>query len=136
MLVKIDWTPDRRKLRHFGIFMLVAFVVIGALVAWRLDAPRAPWVCGAIGVVFCIAGVAVPPAGLWLYRAWMGLGWCMGTVLSPVFLAVVYFGVFTPVALALRLTGRDFLALRRGDGASFWRPIHHRTDVRSYERQF
>jgi hypothetical protein len=52
------------------------------------------------------AWAAVTP----LNRAWMKLGELMGRVVSPVVLGVIFFGVFTPVGLAMRLFGRDAMA--------------------------
>lgn len=37
-------------------------------------------------------------------------------------LGLIYFGVLTPVAVVLRLLGRDALRLRRGDADSYWIP--------------
>jgi hypothetical protein len=45
-----------------------------------------------------------------LNRAWMKLGELMGRVVSPVVLGIIFFGVFTPVGLAMRLFGRDAMA--------------------------
>ena len=50
-------------------------------------------------------------------RAWRGLQRSLGTIGG----AILFFAVLTPVALLLRVTGRDLLRLRRTDGvASYW----------------
>jgi hypothetical protein len=56
-----------------------------------------------------------------LNRAWMKLGLLMGSVVNPIVLGVLFFAVFTPVGLVLRLAGRDAMA-RRWDAArpSYW----------------
>jgi len=45
----------------------------------------------------------------------------LGLAQTFVLLALFYFLLFGPFALIARLSGRDFLGLRRAEGASFWR---------------
>lgn len=56
-----------------------------------------------------------------LNRAWMGLGEWLGHIVNPLVLGLIYFGVFTPVGIVMRLAGRDVLA-RKWDAArqSYW----------------
>jgi hypothetical protein len=136
MLIQINWNPDRKQLRNFGLTMLGMLVAFGALLAWKYHAPKALYGCAAGGAVVALCGIFLPPAGLALYKAWMGLGFCLGAVMSPVFLALVYFLILTPVGLLLRAGGRDSLQRRRRADRSFWRKIDHRTRKESYERQF
>jgi hypothetical protein len=54
-------------------------------------------------------------------RAWMKLAELLHRVVSPVVLGVIYFGLFTPVALAMRAFGRDAMKRRFEPGApSYW----------------
>jgi hypothetical protein len=54
-------------------------------------------------------------------RAWMKLAEVLHQVVSPVVLGVIFFGLFTPVAMVMRAFGRDAMA-RRFDPAlpSYW----------------
>ena len=54
-------------------------------------------------------------------RAWMKLAEVLHRVVSPVVLGLIFFGLFTPIALAMRAFGRDALN-RRYDAqlASYW----------------
>ena len=54
-------------------------------------------------------------------RAWMKFGELLHHVVSPVVLGLIYFGVFTPVALVMRAFGRDAMC-RRFEPAqpSYW----------------
>ena len=56
-----------------------------------------------------------------LNRGWMKVGDLLGRVVSPVTLGLIYFGVFTPIGLLMKLCRRDALC-RRFDGAarSYW----------------
>ncbi len=54
-------------------------------------------------------------------RAWMKFGMLLHHVVSPLVLGLIYFGVFTPVALVMRAFGRDAMC-RRFEPAqpSYW----------------
>ena len=142
-LITIDWHPDRRKLRQFGLLMLGGCAVLGLVVAWKIDwASLAPeWnrttLIWAIGLVFGLLALFRPG---WLrpaYLVWMGLAFPVGWVLSHLLLGVVFYGVFTMVGLLFRILGRDPLRLRRPQGVtSYWvdRPTQRR--AADYFRQF
>lgn len=139
MLIKINWNPDRKQLRNFGLVMWVGSTVIAGLIAWRHHAPSPATTVGiglGIGLAIFLLSVLVRPAGLLLYRIWMGIGFILGTLIGPAFLGIVYYGFFTPIGLVMRVLKRDPLRLRKPAGDSFWTPIKHRDDPKSYERQF
>ena len=61
------------------------------------------------------------------------IGWTM----SKVIMAVIFYGVFTPVAVLFRLMGRDALHLRRQPNAdTYWLPKPQAAGVGQYFRQF
>jgi len=89
--------------RKFGWTFAGFFLLIGAL-----------YHPGLIGLAGLVAIVTLTRAD-WLApakRAWMKLGDLLGRIVSPVVMAVIYFGIFTPVAFAMRFAGRDALSLR------------------------
>lgn len=146
-LIEINWNPDPRQLRQFAAIWLVAFGLIGALVAWRagaFDVPLVwarPWlaplvfwiVAALVGLVGLVAPRAVRP----VYVAWMAVGFPIGWVVSHVLLAITYFGLFTLVSLVFKLIGRDPLH-RRFDraAATYWVRRTPTGDVSRYFKQF
>ena len=44
----------------------------------------------------------------------------MGKVVSPIVLGVLFFLVITPVALVMRLVGRDALKIRKQNVNTYW----------------
>lgn len=73
----------------------------------------------------------------WLYQAWMTLTFPLRWVVTHLFLAAVYFGVFTPLALLFRILGRDALQRRFQPAApTYWQPKRLPGDMRQYLRQF
>jgi len=60
-----------------------------------------------------------------LNRGWMKLGELLGRIVSPLVLAVIFFGVFTPVGALMRLFGRDAMARRFApERKTYWLERH------------
>jgi hypothetical protein len=138
----MKWTdlplhPRSRDLRQFSAGWLVFFVAWGAH-RWLGHGPRA------LGVALCLLGVVVGGLGLfkpgavrWLFLSWMVLVFPIGWLVSQVVLAVMFYGIITPVALLFRLGRRDLLCRKPAlDRPSYWTPKTTPEDVRRYLRQY
>ena len=138
-LVHIDWRPDRRGLRKFGVAMLIGFGLMGLSFwfGWPLAASQAVvlalWGFGAVAGLLGLSGTA---AALPIYWLWMGIAFVTGSIMGRVTLGLAYYLVFTPMGLLGRLLGRDRLALRRPSTESYWHDLRHDTSPPRYERQF
>ena len=127
---------ERKDLRQFAGLCLA---VGAALVLWRLWRGATQWTAYAPGGWFLVIGalgVAAPRAIGWFYTAWMVAVFPIGWTVSRVIIGLMFFGVFTPVALLFRLIGRDALRVRRARIPSFWVPKPQPRDAGSYLRQF
>ncbi|MBI3271635.1 MAG: hypothetical protein HYZ53_21775 [Planctomycetes bacterium] len=150
LLAKPDWRPDARKLREFGLTMLVGLGLLGALFrfgcwpvgglrSWPLGAasPRAGLALWLVGLAVGLPALTGGKAGWPGYRAVMGLSYLLGSVIGPVLLAALYYGLFTPMGLVMRLVGRDALRLRREPSAdTYWRDLPPPHEPARYLRQF
>ena len=106
--------------RSFGFTFVVVFIIIAAWQAW---AGRSGVAYTFLGLAIAILAVALTRPTLLhgLNRAWMRFGALLHNVVNPIVLGGIYFLVFTPVALVMRLAGRD--ALRRKldtQAKSYW----------------
>lgn len=144
-LAELDLKPDARKLRQFGFIALAGFGLLAAL-AWSeaalfsfgLGDARIAVSGGlaAVGVLAGLASLVAPRANLPLYLAITLIAYPIGLVLSYVLLALLFYGVITPVGLVVRLTGRDPMARGFSDDSSYWsRNLPARTKE-SYFRQY
>jgi hypothetical protein len=103
-------TDNRRELRKFGLLVGGIFALLfGLLLPWWLHRPRPlwPW-CLAVPLFFF---ALVAP--LWLkipHRLWTLLGEGLHWVNTRIVLSLLFFAVFTPIGLLLRLFGRDPLS--------------------------
>ena len=126
-LIHVDWNPGTRKVRQFGLILLG----LAALGAWR------HWTLAPAGAFLGILAAALPGSvGLWIYKAWMGVAFVIGSILSPLILGAIYFGLFTPMALVMRLLGRDALRLKRPVTDTYWTTMDMPDEKTYYERLF
>lgn len=146
-VIEINWNPDRRRLRTFGIICLIAFGVIGAwvffrhsLIGFEITARTATNTAYALWLIggFCVVLAAAAPAALRpLYVTLTAVTLPIGFVISHAVLAAVYYLVLTPIGLILRLIGWDPLCRRFDrDAKSYWVRHESVTDVKRYYRQF
>ena len=111
----------------------------GALASWQwfIRGDQTPaLVLGGVGVVIGLLGLVRPEAIRPLFAGLMVLTFPIGWVVSHVLLAVLFYGVFTPVGAVFRLIGRDALSVRpHDDRDTYWMRKPTAPDMRSYLRQ-
>ena len=79
------------------------------------------WSALGIAVLVFLAGVLRPSVLRLPNLIWFRVGGLLNRIVSPVVTALLFFGVFTPFALILRMAGKDLLRLRRDPrAASYW----------------
>jgi hypothetical protein len=126
-----------RREREFG---LVVGGVLLALSAWWFYRGKFPVFSKyslAIGAVLVLLGLALPKALVWPNKAWMGLAEILSYISTRIILAVVFFGIVTPIGVIKRLFGWDPLHRRAGPSDSYWRPYSERQrDARHYEKMY
>ena len=73
-----------------------------------------------------------------VFDVWMKVAGGIGWVVTTLILGVIYFGVFTPVSIILRLMGKDFMTRKWGNSCeSYWMPCKEKTVSRDrYLNQF
>jgi hypothetical protein len=124
-----------REGRRFAFTVGVAFLIIGAFIAWRGgDTPVV--VCVAAGGTLLGAGLFVPGHLTALHRLWMRGAQAISYVTTPLFLGLVFYLMIVPIGLAGRLVGHRPLVPRDRQGTGYWveRAAHQRQgDLR---RQF
>ena len=70
-------------------------------------------------------------------RLWMQLGLYLSYLVSPLILGLIFFGIFTPIAIFFRLFKRDELNLRIIKKRTFWKTRNVDYQERmQFEKQF
>ena len=138
-----DWRGAREASRRpepvLGrlVRMLIIMGIFTAIALWRGHLIVAA-ALGAYALINILMAAAWPRGFHAHARFWAVLGRGGAAVVGTVLLAVLYFVLFTPAALVLRLVGRRPLELRfRTDEPTYWLdvPEKERTEA-EYKRQF
>lgn len=129
--------PPLRQLRQFAGLWLVFFSLLAGWQALGRSNPIWSAVLGVLALAVGVPGLLRPVLVRPVFVGAMIAGFPIGWLVSKFLLAVVYYVLFTPVALLFRLVGRDALARRRDPAAAtYWVPKPAPADSRSYFRQF
>ena len=111
-------TDARAEGRKFGVQVGAAFLVFAGIAFWR-DKQTVTTVLAALGGVLVLGGLVVPAAMAPVNRAWMKMAMQIARVTQPIFLGLVYFLAFVPIAMLMRLFGKRPMT-RKKDAPTFW----------------
>ena len=136
-MLPINRNPDTRDLRSFGRLLVLFTGLVGGLILWRsgsMTPAGAVWIGGG---VMALVYHLVPPLRRPIYVGWMYAAFPIGWTVSHVLMAIIYYGVITPIGIGLRALGHDPLARRVDrDARSYWTPHPPSGDVGRYFKQF
>lgn len=125
--------PSNRK---FGLFFTAIFIIAGAHFLKERSTNTAVTFFGA-ATLFLVTTLLKAELLLPLNKLWMRFGLLLGMIVRPIVLGVIFFGLFTPIALGMRLIGRDELRIKLKSRTSYWKPkedLSHFSDT--FENQF
>lgn len=127
---------DKKALREFGFVMAGFFLIIGGIAMFRGRA-HYPYLLSA-AAAFSAAAVFFPRILLPFQKAWMAFSMVIGFFMSRVIMTVLFYGVLTPIGVAMRIFGKDVLDQRIDkDKASYWHVAPGVVKAKeSYENQF
>jgi len=133
--MKLKLKENPREWSKFATVMMVFCSGVSA-VLWRQEVISREvffgWVAG-FGVVAWVAWLWPKPFR-GFYRRGMTVTFHVGQVVGTVMLTVFYLVVMTPLGLALRLFGKDLLALKKQEGEkTYWKKAR---GGEHFERQF
>jgi hypothetical protein len=121
--------------RSFGLTFAGVLSAIAAISLWR-GLERGVWEL-VLAAVFLIVAWISPGLLSRLNRAWAWIGRGLNSLVSPLLIIVLFYGVVTPVGLAMRAFGQDPLRLRRGaKAATYWIDSREGSEAPDMRRQF
>lgn len=125
--------PSNRK---FGYFFTTVFFLSG-LYFWTEGAANLSYIFFSLCFIFLLVTRFKASFLSPLNKLWMRLGLLLGMIMSPIVMGIIFFGLFTPVSLVMRLLGRDELKLKPKPCQSSWRLVEEpRSDLQSFKNQF
>jgi len=124
--------PSNRK---FGFFFTFVFAVAAAYFYYSANVSWA-YLFIAAASIFLLITLIRSDALLPLNKLWMRFGFLLGMIVSPIVLGIIFFGLFTPIAMLMRLGGRDELRLKFRQKTSHWMTRSEPIKSESFKHQF
>ena len=127
---------DAKGLRQFAFTMgVIIAALFGVLLPWLWNAsfPVWPWVFASL---FAVWGAAAPTSLRPVYRAWMRFGLLLNRIMTPVILGIVFYLVITPMAIVMRIRGRDTMARSFDSESKSYRLKSKRSPIEKMEKPY
>ena len=105
--------------KNFGYFFTFLFAIVAFYFYYSKSIFWANLFV-ATALIFLLITLVKSDALLPLNRLWMLFGLLLGSIVSPIVLGIIFFGLFTPIAMLMRLSGRDELNLKLNQKQSHW----------------
>ena len=119
----------------FGFFFSVVFLV-AFLYFFISGIYLAAYTFASLTLLFFIITLVKAELLLPFNKLWMRFGVILSLIISPLILGIIFFGLITPIALLMRLFGRDELRLRLANKSSYWIDRNLSTEAESFKYQF
>jgi uncharacterized membrane protein len=127
---------DRSGLRQFGITTgVIVAVLFGVFFPWLLEAGFVlwPWVlCGLLALMGLVAPMSLRP----VYQLWMRFGLMMSRFTTPLIMGLVFYLVITPVALIMKVLGKDPMRRKLAQDQTTYRVSSARSARERLERPY
>ena len=125
--------PSNRK---FGFFFTFIFAVL-ATYFFHIESTVFLYGFAITSVLFFTVTLVHAESLSHLNRLWMAFGLLLGKIVSPVVMGIIFFGLFSPISLLMRLLGRDELRLKLNKRTSHWRIRNHADGINNhFKNQF
>lgn len=105
--------------RMFGSVMAGFFSIIGLFPL--LSGRELRWWAIAVAAIFLMLALLLPRSLSLLNRYWTKFGLLLGSIMSPISLAILFFGVITPYGWLMRKLGKVSIPTQFDrDAESYW----------------
>tara|TARA_B100001057_G_C22523734_1_gene822944 strand:- start:394 stop:792 length:399 start_codon:yes stop_codon:yes gene_type:complete len=124
--------PSNRK---FGFFFSAVFL-LAAFYSYYITSYLWLITFGTICIILLIITFINADLLTSLNKLWMKIGLLLGMVVSPLVMGLIFFGIFTPTGVLMRISGRDELRLRSSNKTSYWLKRDTASQSYSFKNQF
>jgi hypothetical protein len=141
---EVNWHPDSRQLRKFGLSVIAGFPLLALifyLVSWW-QSPGPPsarpfLILAATGLAAGLLAWVAPSSARLPYLVWHAAAAAIGLIVSNAVVIFIFYGLVTPIGLLRRCFGADPLRLKRSsDRPTHWVSLPDPPAPDSYFRQF
>jgi hypothetical protein len=103
--------------KNFGIFLATILIILGIYLGYSNDRF---WLLMIPSILILGISFTKPSMLMPLNKMWMSIGFILGIIAQPIMMAIIYFGLITPVSVITRIFGRDELNLKNKNKKSYW----------------
>ncbi len=122
--------------RSFGLVFAAFFALLAGLSFWHGTARWPIWL--SLACLALVLALAAPQLLAPLNRIWAKIGLLLHHIVSPLFLALLFYGCVVPVGFLMRLSGKDPLQRQyEPKSGSYWiKRVPPGPDAASFKNQF
>jgi hypothetical protein len=122
--------------KKFGYFFSLIFIALSSYFFLK-NSNLLSYIFLSLAIIFLIFAIFKSEALHPLNILWMRLGLLIGKIISPLVLGFIFFGIFTPISIFMKIIGRDELRLKVLRSNSFWKKRgDHETRLKTFIDQF
>jgi len=118
--------------KSFGIVFFIVFLIISLypmlkgqdLRLWSLI----------ISFIFLILGMINSSILTPLNKIWFKFGILLGNIISPIVMAIIFFGVVLPTGIVMKILRKDLIGLKKNNKNTYW--IEKKSQMTSMKNQF
>jgi hypothetical protein len=127
---------DKITLKKFSITLFITLLIIGTLLLLKHKYGYI-WFYS-LGILFFLLGLFTPFLLKPVHIIWMRLVSILGWINTRILLSIIFYLIFTPIGLAMKLFGVDLLDKRiKKERKTYWKKKEkHKFNPLDYERQF
>lgn len=121
--------------RRFGFFFSLVFFLASSYFLFT-ESLFVGYIFFALAILFFLISIVKSSLLHPLNKLWMRFGILLGSIISPIVLGLIFFGLITPYGLIMRLFRRDELRLKVNRNVSHWKPRDQVAPVTDFNQQF
>tara|TARA_B100001964_G_C14139421_1_gene556665 strand:+ start:101 stop:502 length:402 start_codon:yes stop_codon:yes gene_type:complete len=128
-----EYLPSNRK---FGFFFAAIFLILGSYFFYK-DFNKLSVCFLILSILLILITFLKEDLLLPLNKLWLKLGLLLGKIISPIILGFIFFILFSPLGIIMKIFGRDVLRLKKHRRKTYWKnrkPVG--PDRESFKYQF
>tara|TARA_B100001115_G_C15499777_1_gene236541 strand:- start:151 stop:549 length:399 start_codon:yes stop_codon:yes gene_type:complete len=124
--------PSNKK---FGLFFAIVFFLLATFFYTKNNTTLVV-TFASLCFIFVLISYSMPQLLLPLNKIWMRFGFLLGIIISPIVLGIIFFCIFTPVGLVMKIFQRDELRIKLKNRESFWKDREYNSVTTVFKNQF
>ncbi len=124
--------PSNRK---FGIFFTVIFCAISTYLYLK-DIKLLLYLLFPLTIILFFITIIKAELLMPFNKLWLKFGLMLSKIVSPIVLGMIFFAIFTPIAIFFRIIGRDELKLGYKRKFSYWIERETSSQSEPFKNQF